>query len=220
MSDMNHCPVVKVRKFTGVLYALSNDVADFFGREHKHVIDAIEKCLTEQPNLVADFSAAKRNNRGRHYKCYEMTRRGFTYLVLGFTGKKANQFKLAYIDQFEKMEAHLRDTAEGRSGSLEMCRLLEETRKEMGKETQAHHYINEHNMIYSIVCGECAKQLKEDLNLSANQCLIDVLPDDKAKEVATLRNHNAQLLTMGMAYHERKHQLMRLHESWARRLAL
>lgn len=117
------------------------------------------------------------------------------------------------------MEAHLRDTEEGRTGSLEMCRLLEETRRAIGKETQGHHYINEHNMIYSIVCGQCARKLREDLKLSANDCLMDVLPDHQAKEVAVLRNHNAQLLTMGMTYPERKQHLSRLHESWQLRLA-
>ncbi|MPM83829.1 hypothetical protein SDC9_130898 [bioreactor metagenome] len=41
------------------------------------------------------------------YPAYRMTRDGFTLLAMGFTGKKALQFKLAYIDAFNRMEAKL-----------------------------------------------------------------------------------------------------------------
>ncbi|HGJ5890835.1 MAG TPA: Rha family transcriptional regulator [Arsenophonus apicola] len=38
---------------------------------------------------------------------YEMTKNGFIFLVMGFTGKKAAQFKEAYIAEFDKMESEL-----------------------------------------------------------------------------------------------------------------
>lgn len=38
---------------------------------------------------------------------YRMTRDGFTLLAMGFTGKKALQFKLGYIDAFNHREAKL-----------------------------------------------------------------------------------------------------------------
>ena len=38
----------------------------------------------------------------------EMTRDGFTFLVMGFTGAKAAQFKEQYISEFNKMEAYIR----------------------------------------------------------------------------------------------------------------
>jgi hypothetical protein len=41
-----------------------------------------------------------------------MTRDGFSLLAMGFTGKKALQFKLAYIKQFNAMEAELRERDE------------------------------------------------------------------------------------------------------------
>jgi hypothetical protein len=39
---------------------------------------------------------------------YWMTRDGFTLLAMGFTGKEALRFKLAYIDAFNRMEEELR----------------------------------------------------------------------------------------------------------------
>lgn len=47
------------------------------------------------------------NERGRTYKAYEMTRDGFSLLVMGFTGKKALDWKLKYIDAFNLMEQQL-----------------------------------------------------------------------------------------------------------------
>ena len=46
------------------------------------------------------------NLRGREYREVLMNRDGFTLLAMGFTGKKALEFKLAYIDQFNRMEEH------------------------------------------------------------------------------------------------------------------
>ena len=40
---------------------------------------------------------------------YEITRDGFTLLAMGFTGKKAMQFKIKYIAAFNEMEAKLKD---------------------------------------------------------------------------------------------------------------
>jgi len=40
---------------------------------------------------------------------YEMTRDGFSFLVMGFTGAKAAQFKEAYIEAFNRMEDHIQN---------------------------------------------------------------------------------------------------------------
>uniref|UniRef100_A0A9X8VDF1 Rha family transcriptional regulator n=1 Tax=Serratia marcescens TaxID=615 RepID=A0A9X8VDF1_SERMA len=41
------------------------------------------------------------------YKCFELTRDAFVLIVMGFTGKKALQWKIDYINAFNKMEAAL-----------------------------------------------------------------------------------------------------------------
>ena len=205
-------PIVKVRKHTGVLYAVSTDVALYFEREHKKVLESIDKCLAEQPSLERDFSRSKYHNRGKTYNCFEMTRRGFSYLILGFTGKRANTFKLDYIDQFDRMEQFIRDSLESITGSLDMCRLLQETRAAIDKETAAHHYINEHNLIYRVAFGKSAKQLREELGVPEGKSITEVLNDRQLKEVSDLRHYDAQLLTMGNDYKAREQQLTQLHE--------
>lgn len=38
---------------------------------------------------------------------YQITKNSFVFLVMGFTGKKAAQFKEAYIAEFDRMESEL-----------------------------------------------------------------------------------------------------------------
>lgn len=49
------------------------------------------------------------NSRGRAYRQILMNRDGFTLLAMGFTGQKALQFKLQYIDAFNQMEDHIKN---------------------------------------------------------------------------------------------------------------
>ncbi len=87
--------------------ASSRQIAENFGKEHKHVLDAVK-------NLVAENSAAKSmfyettfENRGKQYPMYLMNRDGFSLLVMGFTGKAALEWKLKYIQAFNEMEKKL-----------------------------------------------------------------------------------------------------------------
>lgn len=80
-------------------------VAESFGKKHRNVMQTIR-------NLTAEFSAVKKmfvestyiNSRGQEWPMYYMNRDGFTFLVMGFTGNKALEFKLKYIKAFNKME--------------------------------------------------------------------------------------------------------------------
>ena len=47
-------------------------------------------------------STYKVEGNNKTYKEYLMTRDGFTFIVMGFTGEKADEFKLKYIDAFNK----------------------------------------------------------------------------------------------------------------------
>lgn len=88
----------------------SRQVAEHFGKEHMHIMESIRKLLNDEENLGIEFSIVKfKNERGQEYPEYLITKKGFTILAFGFTGKKAIKFKLAYIDQFEAMEEQLRN---------------------------------------------------------------------------------------------------------------
>lgn len=82
-------------------------VAEVFGKDHKNVIQSIENLAAEK-SAAKFFSEATYNNRGKQYPMYYMNRDGFTLLAMGFTGKKALQFKISYINAFNSMETQIK----------------------------------------------------------------------------------------------------------------
>lgn len=99
----------------GNLVVSSRDVARDFGKEHYHVIEAIEnkiKNLTHENSgvRITDlFINSEYEHRGNTYKEYLLTRDGFSFIVMGFTGIKADKWKLKYIEAFNKMEQALKE---------------------------------------------------------------------------------------------------------------
>ena len=88
-------------------------VADIFGKRHTDVIRAIENVIegvrkNEQTPRLFTKTWYKHPQNGEHYPKYLMNRDGFSLLVMGFTGKKALEWKLKYIEAFNKMEGVIR----------------------------------------------------------------------------------------------------------------
>lgn len=88
-------------------------LADAFEKEHSKVIRTIETKLkmTEAKNgLSKMFAESTYTDRsGKQNKMYYLNRDGFTLLAMGFTGSKAMEFKLKYIDAFNRMEEQIRN---------------------------------------------------------------------------------------------------------------
>ncbi|MFS1539547.1 MAG: Rha family transcriptional regulator [Candidatus Phlomobacter fragariae] len=100
----------------GKVVTSSNAVAIYFAKRHDNVIQKIESLDCSPEFRLLNFketSYIRKNPNGSDgisTKCYEMTKDGFVFLVMGFTGKKAAQFKEAYIAEFNRMEAELHST--------------------------------------------------------------------------------------------------------------
>ena len=92
-------------------------VAEVFGKEHKNVIRDI-RTLIEQIEDGSKLStplfseSTYINQQNKTQPMYLMNRDGFTLLAMGFTGKKALQFKLAFISAFNRMEQKLKELLE------------------------------------------------------------------------------------------------------------
>lgn len=104
-------PAIKIVMNQNKLVTTSKNVADNFNKQHKHILRDIEKLLKEDvSNFGPMFYEGKEpDSYGRQQKVYYMNRDGFTFLVMGFTGKQAREFKLKYIEQFNKMEKQLKE---------------------------------------------------------------------------------------------------------------
>lgn len=100
----------------GIPVTTSRAVAEQFGKQHKNVIQAIDG-LRATLDETEDGKAFNRLNfqpvtlpdgKGEKRPAYLLTRDGFTLLAMGFTGAKAVQFKVAYINAFNRMERLIR----------------------------------------------------------------------------------------------------------------
>ncbi|MDH1743517.1 Rha family transcriptional regulator [Comamonas thiooxydans] len=96
----------------GQITTTSQQIAEHFGKAHRSVLLAIRRleCSTEftEHNFVRSEYA---DVTGRKLPCYRITRDGFVFLAMGFTGKESAQWKEAYITAFNKMEVRLLEQA-------------------------------------------------------------------------------------------------------------
>lgn len=100
----------------GIPVTTSRAVAEQFGKNHKEVLRAIENTITQLKETDEGKAFNERNfapislrdAMNREKPAYLLTRDGFTLLAMGFTGAKAVQFKVAYINAFNRMERLIR----------------------------------------------------------------------------------------------------------------
>ncbi|MDB6269054.1 Rha family transcriptional regulator [Lactobacillus amylovorus] len=87
-------------------------VAEVFSKAHRDVLKAIRN-LTAQNCTVGNMfdEGTYINKQGHEQPMYFMNRDGFTLLAMGFTGDKALQFKVKYIEAFNKMEQVIKSEA-------------------------------------------------------------------------------------------------------------
>lgn len=90
----------------------SRVVAQDFGKRHSDVLRSIEdlnKEMSTTQNCVLFIESQYKASNGKTNKEYLLTRDGFSLLVMGFTGKEALQWKLKYIEAFNKMEEMIKN---------------------------------------------------------------------------------------------------------------
>lgn len=107
-----HKDVVITRNNYGELVVTSRQVAEDFGKRHSEVLRAIEDkieinaILRSSKYFIESTYIDKANRKSKEYL---LTRDGFSFLVMGFTGAKADEWKLKYIEAFNKMEQAIKN---------------------------------------------------------------------------------------------------------------
>jgi Rha family phage regulatory protein len=121
---MNQVPVLSFQDFISAdgehLTTTSLHVSAVFGRRHDVVLRAIRDLRAQLPDdrlhNFAETVELRTNPSGGaaiESPSFRITRDGFTLLAMGFSGKKALAFKLAYIDAFNAMAAYIKNQREG-----------------------------------------------------------------------------------------------------------
>jgi Rha family phage regulatory protein len=110
MSDTVNLPVITLK--SSIPVTNSRDVAAFFGKRHANILQSLDalECSPEFRQLNFQ-SATYLDAQDKPRPSIDMTKDGFVFLVMGFTGRKAAAFKEAYIARFNEMEGELRAQA-------------------------------------------------------------------------------------------------------------
>ena len=148
----------------------SRQIAENFGKEHKHVLEAIRNILVAENSATKFFMESEHEYRGQKFPMYLMNRDGFTLLAMGFTGKQALEWKLKYIKAFNEMEAELKAKQEPKSQIdilVESAKALQRQERELARlkltqEEQAEslRIVNSRMDTLNGVCTEGTKRQK------------------------------------------------------------
>ncbi|NIZ41527.1 Rha family transcriptional regulator (plasmid) [Entomospira entomophila] len=110
----------------------SRNVAEVFGKEHKNVLRDIDELMAQLDDSfralnfeLSEYTSGEGNFQKAHRE-YHLTKDGFTLLAMGFTGKRAIEFKLAYIHAFNALQAkHQQQALVMQEMHIMMAKLIE-----------------------------------------------------------------------------------------------
>ena len=196
-----------------ILTANSRDVAEHFEKDHKHVLESIRNLTAENSATKSMFIETSFESRGKFYPQYELTRDGFSLLVMGFTGSKALEWKLKYIEAFNEMERELKRLFEERKRTeIERAKgiiirhVLTDTikMKIADSPNKKFAYPNYTKLIYRTIFGKSLKELQADFGVKPKETVRDYMTAEQLKEVESMEMLVSSLINLGMSYDEIK----------------
>jgi len=183
--------------------ATSRQVAKVFDKEHNHVLRDIRNIIEKDQKFgQSNFGQSYyKNSQNKKQPQYLMTRKGFTMLVMGFTGEKAFKFKKMYIEAFERMREIISKRIDTKEGYKEMT---SEIKKQLNPDNRKG-YSREADMINKAVLGMKASKFKKIHGIEDNHYTRDSLVGDKLEQLQEAQKMNAKLIKSGLSFRERKH---------------
>ena len=193
----------------------SRYIAMTFNKEHRTVLRAIEnaECSNEfrQHNFV---QSSYKNEQNKKQPEYTLTRDGFTFIAMGFTGKKAAEFKEAYIKAFNQMESFIKDLLEAKADFPEFTDAI----LQMHEVPKPYYFSNECNMINQIVTGLTAKQFKQERNVQGNS-IRPYLTSSELSAIKKLQRFDIGLIVSVPDYQQRKNILAQQFNRYQQKLS-
>lgn len=189
----------------------SRSVAAFFEKEHFHVLRDIARITDTKSGLSKEFIDSNfvadkyKDSTGRKLPCYQMTRDGFTILVMGYTGEKAMRFKELYIKRFNEMEALIKQLVAAR----QEFPMLTEMIRTVHDNPKPYHYSNECDMINRLVIGMSAKKFRESHGIEKGRSIRPYLTEEQIRLIDELQIVDVGLLMSVKKFDDRKRLLER-----------
>ena len=179
-------------------------VAQMFNKRHDDVLKSIRNLDCSEEFRLRNFAESSYlNQQGKKQPCYAMTRDGFTFLVMGYRGKKAARFKEAYIRRFNQMETFIRTLVATRKDYP----LLTENIKLLHENPKPHHFSNECDLINRLVTGMTAKEFRKARGVKPGASIRPYLDEEQIWLMNTLQKADIGLLISEPNYEARKRHL-------------
>lgn len=156
----------------------SREVAKMVGREHKNVIKDIRRIIEQLGELKSEPSyfieSTYINEQNKEQPCFDLTKKGCELYSNRMTGAKGTQFAVAYIEQFNEMENHIKTA--NPSIESEIKRMNAEARLKNANARLAKTFV----------------ELSKDATTEVNKILlqnkaVEVLTGEKLLEMPTLK---------------------------------
>lgn len=189
----------------------SLDVAETFGKDHRHVMRDIRELGCSDEFRVSNYGQTDYiDTQGRKQPMFVMNRDGFTLLVMSYTGDKAMRFKEAYIRQFNAMEKAVLGKAIEREKGIAVRQSLTKAIQQSNENERMHGYAYSvyTNCIYKALFGKTAKQLREDYGVNPKKELRDCFPAEDLTAIQSMERLVSGLVDCGWGYDQVKEFIM------------
>jgi len=196
-------PEFNLYERNGKVFCSSRQVAEEFKKEHKNILRDIEDLDCSKDFSRLNFELSNYKLRGKSYPEFLMTKDGFTFLVMGYRGKKAARFKEAYIQRFNAMDDFIKSLL---TTKIEFP-FFTDAVMAAHDEPKHYHFSNEINMIYRILLGVDAKKFREANGIKKGEVIKPYLSLEQIKAVEVLQRVDVGLLVAVPNYQERKKKL-------------
>lgn len=188
----------------GAVFCSSRQVAETFGKRHANVLRDVQEldCSDNFRELNFEFSSYASEQKKKLPLVY-MTKDGFTFLVMGYRGKRAAAFKESYIQRFNDMERFIKNMLTAR---MEFPAFTDAVMN-AHEEPKFYHFATEVDMINRIVLGMSAKQFRELHGLEKGVSIRPYLSDAEAEAVLALQRADIGLLEVIPEFERRREVL-------------
>lgn len=181
----------------------SLDIAETFEKEHRRVLQDIREIgCSEEFRLHNFVQSSYENSQGKQQPMFLVTRDGFVLLAMGYTGELAMRFKEAYIKQFNAMESALRGKLIEREKGIAVRQALTKALQQSteNERMHGHAYSTYTNVIYKVLFGMNAAQLREKYQIKASDNLRDCFTQEELRAIQSMECLVSGLVDCGWEY--------------------
>ena len=200
------------------IYLDSRQVAEMVGKRHADLLRDIDKFVDVLENAKMrslDFFAKSTytvEGNNKVYPCYLLTRMGCEFIANKLTGTKGVLFTAKYVKQFNAMQAQLQKLAIEREVARQLGKQMRRTMTDAIRDylpespTKKWAYSGYTDMVYKILFGKTAKQLKTELHTKSVR---DCLSKEDLEKLREAEHIVEVLLQLGRTREEVKQELNR-----------